>query len=307
MGLGASNGFKLQLSGQHDGIQTLQLFYRRPAGTYASVVMNLNDLLIDQTLTGETSIDQVGFALYPKPGHDLSGVFFSIRNSNTTANPMRLLNTAEHVTVRSFTDLLGVPKTTRYVCNTVSIRGTDMGSTLENGGAVSALRGAMGAKYWMSDDGDWYNAFAKVPQHSYNGRLAGEDGGFYAYAPQLAPEEQLYSQYGQALILNRDLHSRTSVAAYIKRDDASQSFRVRVCGHFELQTMSQQHPVKIPPLMPEWDLLRHGISTMAGAMENPQHKNVLKEAWNSFKNWIKKPSSWRTIATVGSTLVGALL
>jgi hypothetical protein len=178
---------------------------------------------------------------------------------------------------------------------------TYMGSTLQDGGQISAARLGMGISPLRASNGDVYSHLASLP--FYNADYALRDGAYAWWLPD-SLQEYFYVPY----LKNRtDTLETTSFLQYaILRDDPSQAVRLRVVQNFEMLTRSRLFTAESGPNNPSYATLAAAMKVIPAVTINSKHKGILSRALSRMSAWLNKPQNWRSLIVKGARVMDHL-
>jgi hypothetical protein len=178
---------------------------------------------------------------------------------------------------------------------------TYMGSTLQDGGQISAARLGMGLSPLRSPSGDVYSYLASLP--FYNDDFALRDGIYSWWLPD-SLQEHFYVPYRQP---RSSLLEENSVLQFsVLRDNPEQAVRLKVVQNMEIITRSRLYTSETGPINPAYSSVIALIKTIPAVTINSQHVGILRRALNGVRSWISRPSNWKKLILKGSSVLNQL-
>jgi hypothetical protein len=243
---------------------------------------------------------------FPTPAVTVS---LAMRTSPNKSVGVTFLNVPEHLQVKSFSDGVNLKLTSREACNTVSARLRFAGDPLFGGGIIGHAHLDGGVSASEAESGDWFNALAKIATQAGTKPLYSGDGdcGSYAVAPQVSQNAILFYPHGTSALSDEIWLNRPFVVKYLSSTHAGQTSYLTECQLNEWASRYQLFQGFVAPFIPGWNAVAYAMVRAMKVMCNPKHQNILQRGWAAFKDWIKKPSTWSTIARVGMTVAPLLV
>jgi hypothetical protein len=178
---------------------------------------------------------------------------------------------------------------------------TYLGSTLQDGGQISAARRGMGLSPLRSPSGDVYSYLASLP--FYNDDFALRDGIYSWWLPD-SLQEHFYVPYRQP---RSSLLEENSVLQFsVLRDNPEQAVRLKVVQNMEIITRSRLYTSETGPINPAYSSVIALIKTIPAVTINSQHVGILRRALNGVRSWISRPSNWKKLILKGSSVLNQL-
>lgn len=178
---------------------------------------------------------------------------------------------------------------------------TYMGSTLQDGGQISAARLGMGLSPLRSPQGDVYKYLASLPFYNDDFPLR---NGIYSWWLPDSIQEHFYVPYRAPR--SDDLEVNSAMQYALLRDNPNQAVRLKVVQNLEVITRSRLYTSETGPNHPSY-------STMVGAMKvipavtlNKLHLEFLSRAFGGVKKWLAKPKNWLQLLKFGSKAISTL-
>lgn len=205
-----------------------------------------------------------------------------------------------NLSVLDYTQLLDLDKTEAFRVIAMSSLVTYCGSDLANGGEIAAAWLPPDLAYW-DNVADPYDYLAQTPNDSYDGAL--KNGSYCWYKPA-GIRSYIYRPYETYGFTNSE--GLPTLSTFMTRADPTQPVRLKATIIVEAQTVSPLYAVSTAVPHPGFTDTMRFLRMANSACENPEHKNLLSEAWKRAKPWMKKmasdPSNWAKAASVAASL-----
>jgi len=201
--------------------------------------------------------------------------------------------------VRNFDQLTSMALTTNERPAALSGLVTWMGSTLENGGNIAAARLPMGSTTVEAPNGDIYGFLSQMPVYASDFPL--KDGAYVWWAPD-SEQEYFFLPYGE--IRADSLTFVASLAFAMRRDEPSQTVRLRADANFETQTRSVLYSSAVSSTNPSFPRALEIAKAFPAVTINEDHVSTLGSAWSRAKAWMSKPSNWLSLLGRGVRALG---
>lgn len=202
---------------------------------------------------------------------------------------------------KSFDALVSMSETYKARCTALSVLTTYQGSDLNNGGQISSARLPTGAGISDAPLGDVYDYLASLP--AYAGDYALKEGSYVWWLPDSLAEYD-FKPYRETNLFNS---SSLVTAVSRKIADDGETIRIRIAGHFETLTRSQQYHTEVTsynPMLPEMIAL---AKTLPAVTCNPEHVGFFTRMWRKFKDAVSNPSNWIKAAEVGLPYLASII
>ena len=211
-------------------------------------------------------------------------------------------NSATMYDIKAVDQLADMPLTFQERPSAMSLLATYMGSTLANGGNIALARLPMGSSLSSAPSGDYYSYIAALPV--YAGDFALKDGGYAWWCPD-SEQEYFFHPYGESA--SDDIRARSSLVCTMRRDEPSQTVRLRVDLHVETQTRSALFTSLVSDASSSFSKALQIAKTIPAVSINDTHRGFFGKIWDGVKNWAKNPTNWLNLVKKGVTALPALL
>jgi uncharacterized protein YegP (UPF0339 family) len=175
---------------------------------------------------------------------------------------------------------------------------TFMGSTLEDGGQISAARLGMGLSPLRAPLGDVYSYVASLP--FYNDDFPLRDGIYAWWCPD-SIQEHFYVPYRVPRSDNLEENSVLQFA--VLRDNPDQAVRLKVIQNVEVITRSRLYTARSSPVNPTYASMIGAIKAIPAVTVNAKHPSILSKALGFVKGWVSKPANFRKLLKGGTNIV----
>jgi hypothetical protein len=179
---------------------------------------------------------------------------------------------------------------------------TYMGSTLQDGGQVSAARLGMGLSPLRAPIGDVYRYLASLPY--YNDDYALREGIYSWWLPD-SIQEHFYVPYRAPRSDNLEFNAVLQFAVH--RDNPNQGIRLKVVQNLEVITRSRLYTSVSGANNPAYSSVVGLIKTIPAVTINKKHIGILGRALGGIKSWLSKPANWRKLIRGGAGLISRFL
>jgi hypothetical protein len=275
------------------------VFQAEKVGTYSSLGSGSVDNFINFNIAS-TGLDCVAFTVNVTDTDPSSHWIYAFQAiSNLVSLPARSA-TAFLVTNAPEMDDLSQTQSERTSALTGLL--TYMGSTLADGGRVSAARLGMGLSPLRAPSGDPYSYLASLP--FYNDDYALREG-IYAWWLPDSTQEHFYVPYGTPRSDNLEEQSVLHFA--ILRDEPLQGVRLKVVQNLEVITRSRLYTSETGPINPAYSTVISAIKTIPAVTINSKHVGILQRALGGIRSWLSRPRNWKLLISKGSKILSKLL
>lgn len=278
-------------------------------------------LSLDVASTGDNNTQHSGYFLFqttlPANNDFVRSFYFEVADNDPSSHWICALKThgASGVALSSF----GVRIEARSACafvlidapelgalsatdaertTALSVLCTYMGSDLENGGQIAAARLSMAYSPLRAPNGDVYSNLASIP--FYNDNFPLKDGIYVWWLPD-SVQEYFYTPYRKAR--SDDLEQNSVLQVAMMRDNSNQAVRLEIVQNLEVLTRSRLYASKSGPINPAFHTVIGAVKVVPAVTINRRHKGILGKAFGAAKGWISKPTNWKKLMKVGSSIL----
>jgi hypothetical protein len=178
---------------------------------------------------------------------------------------------------------------------------TYMGSTLADGGQISAARLGLGLSPLRAPSGDTYKFLASLP--FYNGDFAMREGIYVWWLPD-SSQESFYVPYRRPR--SDDLEATSVLQIALHRDDPNQAIRLKIVQDLEVITRSRLYASDASPTNVSYAPVLGLAKSLPAVTINSKHVGILGRAFGKLKGWLSSGANWRKLLRTGASLVSAL-
>jgi hypothetical protein len=175
---------------------------------------------------------------------------------------------------------------------------TYMGSTLQDGGQISAARLGMGLSPLRAPNGDVYTYLASLP--FYNDDFALRDGIYTWWLPD-SIQEYFYCPYRNPR--SDDLEFNATMQIAVLRDDPTQAVRLKIIQNLEVLTRSRLYTSVSGPNNPAYGTIVTAIKSVPAVTINHFHLGILGKALAAVKSWVSRPANFKKLLKGGAGLI----
>lgn len=197
--------------------------------------------------------------------------------------------------------LSGMIETAHERTTALSALVTYMGSDLANGGNITAARLPKSTCLAHASRGDYYAYISSLPFYASDMKL--RDGAYAWWCPD-SEQEYFFRPHNE--VAGDDLSFRSPLVFTMKRDDPTQTVRLRTDLHLETLTRSPLYNSEVSNYSASFPKALEVAKTFPAVTINDDHQSLLSKAWGAAKRWLSSPDNWATLLKQGAKLLSFL-
>jgi hypothetical protein len=213
---------------------------------------------------------------------------FSVATSAGADSQLETINTNSCCyDVYQSEDLQHLDNTTMERPTALSLLASYVGSSLNDGGLITAARLPAGMSTADAVAGDNYSFLSQLPVYANDNAL--RDGIYTWWCPDSSPEF-FFKPYSYPR--HTTLENVSCLALTLKRDDPTQAVRIKVVQNIEVLSRSNLYTTAIGPVNPMFPKTLQFAKLIPAVVENPKHRDILSKAFGGIVRFLKRPANW---------------